>query len=182
MTMFELTITRHRKGTETRSFATLQELHDELYAMGVPRQYWRQGYWALDERYDWREVIELTPVRTRTCGTCGGTTTIITVSGVPVVCQNCGGTGVTPVYTRAQRQVMERTYVRRQRSLDAIKACARSLASNPYDRFVDVVRSGFDQLEAREPHRLEKLYTSIDRGRTADVVRALYTYRQSLDA
>jgi hypothetical protein len=179
--MWKLTITTGTadRTRTVREFDTKDALMAELESLGIPtRARLHANLWSYGDRYEWSEVADtVTPVRTVECRRCGGTATIVTVSGVPVVCQKCSGTGRISVYSQAQRDAMARTSARRQNALDMIKSVC-----DPYDGTQDMARLGFDRLEEREPHRLVKLYDSVESGRILDVVRALLIYRAACDA
>lgn len=188
--MFELTIINELHGksevTQVYAFATYAELTRMLDAYGVPgvsSRTFRPGHYSYGGvGCRWAEVAETiadTPVRTRKHTYCGGTGTITLASGAPATCMGCSGTGRVPVYTAAQKRENERTAQRHMNAQAQIKACARSLAER-VDNVEYLATSGMDHLHMHEPHRMEKLYQSVENGRVLDVVRALCTYRETI--
>lgn len=112
---------------------------------------------------------------------CKGTGTYTQTTGHVTNCLGCTD-GYVTVYTPQEKVERESLRQRRSRALALIKARAGEIQEErgPWDNFADVVRSGFDQLEQREPERLIRLYASVEASRVDDVVRALYDYRTSL--
>lgn len=173
---------------DTHTLNTDEELCRMLEAYGIAPRYQAQGFyqgWGI--RCEWTETVEEPtvsvvagePVRTRSHTYCGGTGSVTLASGAPVTCMGCSGIGRVPVFSKAQRAELERTAQRHMNALARIKAYAASVASR-VDNVEYLASSGFDLLQTREPHRLVKLYDSIESGRVADVVRALYDYRMSV--
>lgn len=176
---------------ETCNLNTPEELSRMLEAYGIALRYRTQGYcqgWGV--RCEWTEVAEVAevapvetiagePVRTRRHTYCAGTGNITLASGAPATCMGCAGTGRIPAYSKAQRTELERTARRHMNALARIKAYAATLAAR-VDNVEYMVSSGLDHLGTREPHRMVRLYDSIESGRVADVVRALYDYRTQL--
>lgn len=187
--MFELTVIDTANGawnvTGTRIFATREDLHRELQAYGVAPRYFSAGAYGYGGlRCEWRE-IPATPataeasVPTRAHRYCAGSGTITLASGAPATCMGCSGTGRIPAPTAAQRASQDITARRHTNALRSIKAYAQSVADT-VDNVEYLATSGMDHLHTREPHRMERLYASVESGRTADVVRALYAYRVAI--
>lgn len=192
--MFKLTVWNVNGTTQeirdAYTFATHAELHRMLDAYGVRCLYssTNGSFTEMGIRCEWEEVAEESapeivagqPVRTRKHARCDGTGTITLASGAPATCMGCSGTGRISAYTSAQRTWLKHRAQRHMSAQKAVKAYAASIAHR-VDNVEYMAASGLDYLMMREPHRMEKLYASVEGGRVSDVVRALCAYRAALD-
>lgn len=121
----------------------------------------------------------------RTHRYCDGKGEVPRASGMPGYCFGCEGTGRVTVYTAAERAARQAKRDRWESARALVEKRARKLSApagvTALTFRLDVV-AGFDTLGEREPERMEKLYASLDAGRTDDVVYALYAYRRATAA
>lgn len=97
-------------------------------------------------------------------------------SGSTATCMTCLGTSTVPGV--AEQRLLKEAGRLRARSLKDMYDRIEVRTGRRNSDLADVVRDSFNALESEEPHRVPKMFASIQEGRTDAVIDALASYKK----